>query len=82
MRPRMSHGCTVTVLVWASRFALPALASIVNPKTFGPIWGSGATHTGVAMGVPFLRVETNEMYLAARIASIEDEDDVFMYWSE
>ena len=38
---------------------------MVNPNLFGPRKGSGTTHTGVAIGVPFLRVETKEMYLAA-----------------
>jgi hypothetical protein len=35
----------------------------------------------VAIGVPFLRVETNEMYLAARISlteGAEAEPEVFM----
>ena len=52
--------------VWASRFALPDVLSIVKPYPSS----NGAIQTGVATGWPDLRNETNETYLALSISGL------------
>ena len=52
--------------VWASRFALPDVLSMVKPYPSS----NGAIHTGVATAWPDLRNETNETYLALSISGL------------
>ena len=59
----MSHACSSTVSVWASRLVLPVSSTVMTTNSSG--WSSdGANHTGVTTGAPVRRKVVSATYFA------------------
>ena len=60
----MSHACSSTLSVWASRLVLPVSSTVMTANSPGSS-SEGANHTGVVTGTPVRRKVVSATYFAA-----------------